>query len=322
MPSAFAALASEFDVAIHRIGETTADATIVTSGNGAGIRHDLRALHAAWSAPLLRFYDEPGMSGRIGILVFPGTNSEEETLRACRAAGADAELVHWNAELDVVRAYAAYVLPGGFAYEDRVRAGAIAAHDRLMLAVREGAASGKPVLGICNGAQILLESGLAPELDGASVAQAGFTLNAPSGKYRSTHVYVKLGIEPSRCAITAHLAKDAVIGAWASHGEGRLAAQPGVLARLTHDERIAFYYSDALGVVSPAAVPNGSALGAAALINERGNVLAIMPHPERDAWTFMHHDASRERARGNSAAMLHASGGIAIFVGLAKAVAA
>jgi phosphoribosylformylglycinamidine (FGAM) synthase-like amidotransferase family enzyme len=108
------------------------------------------------------------MSARVGVLIFPGTNSEEETWRACRAVGLDAELVSWNAPLDDVRAYAAYVLPGGFAYEDRVRAGAIAAHDRLMSAVREGAAAGKPVLGICNGAQILLESGLAPQCDGRS----------------------------------------------------------------------------------------------------------------------------------------------------------
>ncbi|MBD5656923.1 MAG: phosphoribosylformylglycinamidine synthase I [Candidatus Eremiobacteraeota bacterium] len=261
-------------------------------------------------------------SARVAVLVFPGTNSEEETLRACRAAGADAELVHWNAHLDDVRGFAAYVLPGGFAYEDRVRAGAIAAHDRLMVAVRAGAAAGKPVLGICNGAQILLESGLVPAFDDATATQAGFTLNAPSGKYRSTHVYVKLAIEPGRCALTAHLPQGAVIGAWASHGEGRLAAQPEMLARLGSSDRIAFVYSDARGDLSPAAVPNGSALGAAALVNARGNVLAIMPHPERDAWTYMHHDASRERARGDAAAMLAPWGGIELFVGLAKAVAA
>jgi phosphoribosylformylglycinamidine synthase I len=263
------------------------------------------------------------MSGRrVGILVFPGTNSEEETLRAARAAGADAHLVHWTADLAAVRAYAAYVLPGGFAYEDRVRAGAIAAHDRLMAAVREGAAEGKPVLGICNGAQILLESGLAPDLDGATRTQAGFTRNAPGGKYRSTHVYVKLAIEPERCVFTAHLPRHAVIGAWASHGEGRLAGRTEILERLDRERRVAFVYSDARGEVSAAAVPNGSALGAAALVNPRGNVLAIMPHPERDAWTFMHHDASREGARGSATAMLEPSGGIALFAGLARALAA
>jgi phosphoribosylformylglycinamidine synthase I len=257
------------------------------------------------------------MSSRVGVLVFPGTNSEDETLRACRAVGLDASLVHWNAPLGDVRALDAYVLPGGFAYEDRVRAGAIAAHDRLMTAVREGAATGKPVLGICNGAQILLESGLVPELDGMLSAQAGFTRNAPDGRYRSTHVHVKLAIEPERCAITASLPAGTVLPAWASHGEGRLAAHPEVLERLEAERRVAFVYCDAAG--NPGAVPNGSALGAAALVNARGNVLALMPHPERDAWTFMRRGEARERARGQTAAMLAASGGIALFAGLARA---
>ena len=260
------------------------------------------------------------MRARTGVLVFPGTNSEEETLRACHAVGLDAELVHWNAELDAVRRFDAYVLPGGFAYEDRVRAGAIAAHDRLMVAVREGAAAGKPVLGICNGAQVLLESGLVPSLDGETRTQAAFTRNAPSGKYRSTHVHVRLAIAPERCAMTAALPSDSVLPAWASHGEGRLAAQPAVLERLEREGHVAFVYTDAAGNASRAAIPNGSALGAAALVNARGNVLAIMPHPERAAWTYMAHGAARDRARGSAAKMLAPSGGIALFAGLAAAL--
>lgn len=261
------------------------------------------------------------MSARVGVMVFPGTNSEDETVRACRAVGLAAELVHWNAELDAVRAFDAFVLPGGFAYEDRVRAGAIAAHDRLMVAVREGAAAGKPVLGICNGAQILLESGLAPALDGASAVQAGFTRNAEGGRFRSTHVYITLSIAPERCVITRSMKPGAIVPAWSSHGEGRLAAQPAVLERLQRENRVAFVYCDARGQTTPETVPNGSALGAAALVNDRGNVLAIMPHPERDAFTFMHHDGSRDAAAGNTIAMLAPSGGIELFVGLARALA-
>jgi phosphoribosylformylglycinamidine synthase len=259
---------------------------------------------------------------RVGVLVFPGTNSEEETARACVAAGLDARLVHWNDDLDEIRTYAAYVLPGGFAYEDRVRAGAIAAHDRMMGAVREGALAGKPVLGICNGAQILLESGLVPALDGEATPQAGFTRNAPLGKYRSTHVYVKLAIPPERCALTAGLAPHAVLPAWASHGEGRLAAQPAVLERISRGGHIAFVYCDAHGDTAGDVVPNGSALGAAALVNAAGNVLAIMPHPEREAWTFQRHGEHRERARGSATAMLAPAGGIALFAGLARALEA
>jgi phosphoribosylformylglycinamidine synthase I len=261
------------------------------------------------------------MSGRVGILIFPGTNSEEETMRACRAVDLDASFVHWNADLDDVRGFDAYVLPGGFAYEDRVRAGAIAAHDRLMTAVREGADAGKPVLGICNGAQILLESGLAPQLGGVTRAQAGFARNAPLGKFRSSHVHVKLSVAPERCAITASLPAGAVIPGWASHGEGRLAAEPAVLERLERGGHVAFVYCNERGETTPEAIPNGSALGTAAIVNERGNVLAIMPHPERDAWTYMHDDASREGARGNGPAMLAPSGGILLFEGLAAALA-
>ncbi|MBC5811175.1 MAG: phosphoribosylformylglycinamidine synthase I [Candidatus Eremiobacteraeota bacterium] len=259
-------------------------------------------------------------SANVGVIVFPGTNSEEETVRACRAVGLEADAVHWNAPLDVVREYSAYILPGGFAYEDRVRAGAIAAHDRLMTAVREGAAAGKPVLGICNGAQVLLETGLVPGFAGASGPQAGFARNAPSGKFRSTHVYVKLTIPPERCTITAALKPNAVIPAWASHGEGRLAGGAATLARIAAGDHLAFVYSDARGNASEAVVPNGSALGAAGLVNAAGNVLALMPHPERDAWTFNHHDASREAARGDAAAMLKPSGGIALFESFAQAV--
>ena len=262
------------------------------------------------------------MSERVGVLVFPGTNSEEETLRACRAVGLDAELVAWNADLDAVRAFAGYVLPGGFAYEDRVRAGAIAAHDRLMGVVREGAAAGKPVLGICNGAQILLESGLVPALDGATTSQAGFTRNAPQGKYRSSHVYVKLAIAPDRSALTAHLAAGVVLPAWASHGEGRLAASPAILERLGAEGHVAFVYCDARGNETPDAIPNGSALGAAGLVNARGNVLAIMPHPERAAWTYQLHGPQRDGARGDAAAILAPGGGIALFAGFASAVRA
>jgi phosphoribosylformylglycinamidine synthase subunit PurQ / glutaminase len=258
---------------------------------------------------------------RVGVLVFPGTNSEEEAKRACEAVGLETDLVHWKAARELVRRYDALVLPGGFAYEDRVRAGAIAAHDALMEVVREDAAAGKPVLGICNGAQILMEAGLVPGLDGSPHPQAGFARNAPTGRYVSRHVYVKLNVAPGRCALTAHMRPGEVLPAWASHAEGRLSASPHVLERIVAGEYATFVYCDANGEVTAQAVPNGSALGVAGLTNVAGNVLALMPHPERDAWTFMHRDGpERERARGSRAAMLAPSGGIALFAGLAAAL--
>jgi phosphoribosylformylglycinamidine synthase len=259
-------------------------------------------------------------SARVAVLVFPGTNSEEETVRACRACGLDAHRVIWTASAQTVRGFDAYVLPGGFAYEDRVRAGAIAAHDRLMESVRDGAAAGKLVLGICNGAQILLEAGLAPDLDGAKRPQAGFTRNLPGGRYRSTHVHIKLAVPPSRCAISAALPEATILPAWASHGEGRLAADATTLATMHSQDHLAFVYCDREGATTADSVPNGSALGVAGVTNRAGNVLAIMPHPERDAWTFMHNDASRSHARGDRTATLGVSGGIALFQSFAAAL--
>lgn len=260
-------------------------------------------------------------TARVGVLVFPGTNSEDETRRACQAVGLETDLVHWTTASDHVRGYQALVLPGGFAYEDRVRAGAIAAHDRLVDIVREFATGGKPVLGICNGAQVLIEAGLVPGFEPAPRPQAGFARNGPDGRFRSCRVLVKLNVAPERCVFTAHMKPGALIPAWASHAEGRLAASQHVLDRIVAGDHVAFVYADENGNVTPDAIPNGSALGAAALTNVAGNVLAIMPHPERDAWTFMHRDGpERERARGDREAMLEPSGGIAIFAGLAQAL--
>jgi phosphoribosylformylglycinamidine synthase I len=258
---------------------------------------------------------------RIAVVVFPGTNSEDETVRALLAVGLDAEAVHWSRGAAGLRPFDAFVLPGGFAYEDRVRAGAVAAHDETMDAVIAAAQAGKFVVGICNGAQILLESGLVPGTAPLRRPSAAFAPNA-SGRFMSVHVYVRLAVAPGRVPVVGGLAPNEVIPAWASHGEGRLAAADDELDRLERDGHIAFTYCDAAGEPIPA--PNGSARGAAALTNREGNVLAIMPHPERDAWTFMHRDgnAVTAGARGNARAMLAPSGGIRLFEAFAGALAA
>ncbi len=252
------------------------------------------------------------MSARIAVLVFPGTNSEDETLRLLLDCGGDAELVHWS-RADTLPAYGAYVIPGGFAYEDRIRAGAIAAHDRMMDAVVEGAARGKLVFGLCNGAQILLEAGLVPGTGTARRPTAAFTRNAPSPHFICRHVALKLAIEPSRCAITASLPKDALVPAWVAHAEGRLAATPEHLDEIVAGKHLAFVYAQADGSVD-VATPNGSALDCAGLVNRSGNVLAIMPHPERDAWNFNHLD---QRDGGD---VLAPSGGAVLFGSFVDAV--
>jgi phosphoribosylformylglycinamidine synthase I len=253
------------------------------------------------------------VNGRIAVVVFPGTNSEDETLRLLHDCGGHAELVPWSRAQHLAN-YDAYVLPGGFAYEDRVRAGAIPAHDRLMDDVIAGAQSGKLVFGICNGAQILLEAGLVPGTGAVRRPTAAFTGNGPVPHFVCRHVYMKLAIDRSRCAITAALPSDAPIPAYAAHGEGRLAASPQHLQEIVAGEHLAFVYAHADGSVDETAVPNGSALGCAGLVNREGNVLAIMPHPERDAWNFNHLD----RRDGND--VLARSGGAVLFRSFVEAV--
>jgi phosphoribosylformylglycinamidine synthase len=261
------------------------------------------------------------MSARVAVPIYPGTNSEDETLRALAAVGLDARLVHWSEGAVGLRGYDAFVLPGGFAYEDRVRAGAVAAHDPMTDAIVEAAEAGKFVVGICNGAQILLETGLVPGTGPLRRPTAAFAPNGPSGRFRCVHVHVKLQVPPARSPLFAGLAEGAVIPMWAAHGEGRLAATEAETARLDAEGFVAFRYCDRDGLVSDAVVPNQSALGCAGLVNARGNVLAIMPHAERDAWAFMHRDgAARAAARGSAAAMLAPSGGIALFRSLAVAL--
>ncbi len=253
------------------------------------------------------------MSAKTAVLVFPGTNSEIETWRICRDVGLDADVIHWS-RAERLTNYDAYVLPGGFAYEDRVRAGAIPAHDPMMDYVIDGAQRGKLVLGVCNGAQILLEAGLVPGTGAVRKPTAAFTRNGPVPHFVCKHVHIKLAVSPKRCAITAALSPDALIPAWAAHGEGRLAATPEHLREIVDGGHMAFVYAHADGSVDAGAVPNDSALGCAGLTNREGNVLAIMPHPERDAWNYNHPDDVR---KGD---VLSPSGGAVLFQALADAV--
>jgi phosphoribosylformylglycinamidine synthase len=259
------------------------------------------------------------MTARVAVPVFPGTNSEDETVRALQAAGLAAQTVHWSRGAAGLRGFDAFVIPGGFAYEDRVRAGAVAAHDELCAAIVSAAQAGKFVLGICNGAQILLETGLVPGTGPLYRPTAAFTPNRAGGKYLCRHVHVRLAVAPERIPALAGLAPDAVIPMWVAHGDGRLAAAPDELDRLAADGHVAFVYSDASG--RRVAAPQGSALDCAGLTNAAGTVVAIMPHPERDAWTFMHRDGPLKlRARGAAPAMLAPSGGSVFFAAFATAL--
>jgi phosphoribosylformylglycinamidine synthase len=184
----------------------------------------------------------------------------------------------------------------------------------MMDYVIEGAQRGKLVLGVCNGAQILLEAGLVPGTGPIRKPTAAFTRNGPVPHFICKHVYLKLAIAPERCAVTAALPPDALIPAWAAHGEGRLAATHEHLREISGGEHLAFVYAHPDGTVDERAIPNGSALGCAGLTNRAGNVLAVMPHPERDAWNYNHPD------RSHNGDALAPSGGVALFAAFAEAL--
>lgn len=257
------------------------------------------------------------MRPKVVVFVFPGSNSEDETQRALESVGVNARLVRSDDLSVATRDGDGYVLPGGFAYEDRIRAGAVAAHDRAFDVVIEAAERGKPVLGICNGAQMLAEAGLVPGTGPIRRPTAAFAPNANGGRFRCVHTYVRLSVPPSRSPLLASFPQGTVIPAWTAHGEGRLAASYDELARMQAGAHVAMVYCTPRGETTPEAIPNGSALGAAALVNTAGNVLAIMPHAERDAWSFMQ-GTGRARPRDARDAMTP-SGGITLFEAFARA---
>lgn len=207
---------------------------------------------------------------RVAVIAFPGTNSEEETRDACAAAGMDARIVWWGDDAQALRRYDAYVLPGGFAHEDRVRAGAIAAKSPLTAIVVEEAARGKLVLGLCNGAQILAEAGL--------LGEVAIGRNLPSRRFQCRFVDVLADRNPDRCAFTRGLRPGASLRMVAAHGEGRFTGGPGYFERLEECAQIVLRYAGA--------AHNGALHDAAGICNAAGNVLALMPHPERAAWAF------------------------------------
>ncbi len=218
---------------------------------------------------------------RVAIVQFPGVNCEAESARALVRAGLDPEVFRWTRPAHELAAFDAFLLPGGFAWQDRVRAGALAAKDPLVDALAEQAERGRPVLGICNGAQVLVEAGLVPGGGGIELALARNRMPDRDG-YQARWVYCR--VEEGACVFTRELPAGAVLPLPAAHGEGRFtSARPGYLGELLGRGQVPLRYCDAAG--EPAtefpANPNGSELAAAAVCNARGNVMAIMPHPER-----------------------------------------
>ena len=222
----------------------------------------------------------PTKTPNIAVIYFPGNNCEEETLRAVLATGMDGKIVRWNQS--GIEKFDGYVIPGGWAYEDRIRAGAIASKDKIMLKVREQANSGKPLLGICNGAQILVETGMIPGLKDKIEMALAPNINPFVSGYYCTWVNVKN--LNSKTAFTSKCDTNEVIPMPIAHGEGRFTTKDADLIReLERNSQIIFKYCAKDGKTENKfpVNPNGAMEGIAAISNKKGNIMAIMPHPER-----------------------------------------
>jgi phosphoribosylformylglycinamidine synthase I len=204
---------------------------------------------------------------RSAVILFPGSNRDGDVSVALEAVTGVRPAIVWHAEatlpkLDLI------VLPGGFSYGDYLRSGAIAARAPVMRAVAEAAGKGVPVLGICNGFQILCEAGLLP----------GVLMRNASLKFVCREIHLR--VETSNSGFTRRYRQGEVIRAPIAHGDGNYRCDDDTLEWLRDGDRIAFRYVDAAGAVLPEANPNGSTDAIAGILSERRNVLGMMPHPE------------------------------------------
>ncbi len=203
-----------------------------------------------------------------GVVIFPGSNCDQDCIHVLRAVmGQKVEEVwHQDRALDGIDAL---VLPGGFAYGDYLRAGAIAATAPVMESVRAHADAGRPVLGICNGFQVLTEARLLP---GTLVRNRGL-------RFRCRPVWVR--VESTATPFTAGIPEGTVLQMPIAHGEGGFFLPPDELSALEAAGQVVFRYCDPRGRVSPGANPNSSVAAIAGVASARRNVVGLMPHPER-----------------------------------------
>ena len=206
---------------------------------------------------------------RAAVILFPGINREGDAARALRqSSGAEPGIV-WHADQDLPQGTELVVLPGGFSYGDYLRCGAIAARAPIMRAVRDHAARGGLVLGICNGFQILCEAGLLP---GALMRNAGLKFICKP---------VRVRVENADTPFTNACQKGEVLTMPIAHMEGNYFCDEATLAELQRDQRIVFRYSSPSGEITEDANPNGSLDNIAGICSPGRNVLGMMPHPER-----------------------------------------
>ena len=205
---------------------------------------------------------------KFGIVVFPGSNCDEDALHAAKDLFGQEAGYLWHKDTDL-KGSDVLILPGGFAHGDYLRTGAMARFSPIMREVQSFAARGGPVLGICNGFQILLEADMLP----------GAMLRNRNLKFLCQHVHVR--VEQTDTPFTSACRKGQVLKIPIAHGEGNYFAEPDVIERLERHRQVVFRYVTREGEATDAANPNGSAAAVAGLCNEKRNVVGLMPHPER-----------------------------------------
>lgn len=206
---------------------------------------------------------------RFGIVVFPGSNCDHDAWYATTHNADSEAIMLWHKDTSIPKGTDCIILPGGFSYGDYLRCGAIARVSPIMAAVTQHAKRGGYVLGICNGFQILTESGLLP----------GALLRNTSLNFICKDVYLRT--ENSVSPFTNSLEQGQILRVPIAHGEGNYFADEDTLNMLEQQGRVAFKYCDVNGNTNLESNPNGSARNIAGILNEQGNVLGMMPHPER-----------------------------------------
>jgi phosphoribosylformylglycinamidine synthase subunit PurQ / glutaminase len=201
------------------------------------------------------------------VIVFPGSNRDRDMIAALDKITGRPPITVWHGDTDIPPVDL-IVLPGGFSYGDYLRSGAIAARAPIMPALIARAEAGVPVLGVCNGFQILCEAGLLP----------GVLMRNASLRFVCREVHLR--VETTETAFTSLYRKGDVIRCPVAHGDGNYRADEATLARLNNEDRVVFRYADAEGRTVESANPNGSIDAIAGILNERRNVLGMMPHPE------------------------------------------
>jgi len=205
---------------------------------------------------------------KFGVIVFPGSNCDHDAYHVISKHVGQPVSFIWHRETDLAE-YDALIIPGGFSYGDYLRAGALASFSPVMSSVKEFAARGGLVLGICNGFQILCESGLLP---GALI------------RNRDLHFvceHVRVRVESADTPFTNELRRGQILSMPVAHAEGNYVCDDETLAELQREDRVIFRYCDAEGSVTPEANPNGARDSIAGICNRRRNVVGLMPHPER-----------------------------------------